>query len=100
MERIVPSEVSALTGRPTYGGWVVLGTEEPSDRRHRCGRGDDPAGRQRPAGRWPISHTVYAVQWFIFGAHRGRSGWVILLRRDVQTDGTVPLDHEPATHDV
>ena len=97
VERIVPSEVAALTGRPTYGGWVALGTEQPSATGTAAEVTTLPDGSV-PQGRWPISHTVYAVQWFIFGLI-AVVGWVILLRRDVQAEA-LPAEHEPATHDV
>ena len=97
VERIVPAEVADVTGRPTYGGWVVLGTEEPSTTGTAAAVTTLPDGSE-PAGRWPISHTVYAGQWFIF-ALIAVVGWVILLRRDVQAE-RAPAVPEPATHEA
>ena len=51
-----------------------------------------------PGGRWPISHTVYAGQWFIF-AVIALVGWVILLRRDVQAE-RAPAVPETANHEA
>ena len=81
VERIVPAEVAQLTGRPTYGGWLSLQSETPAP----------PTAAQvqtLPADgsggwTWPISHTVYAMQWFTFGVI-AVVGWFVLLRRDVR----------------
>jgi cytochrome oxidase assembly protein ShyY1 len=89
-ERIVPAEVAALTGRPTYDGWLSLQTENPSpvsDTGLQTLPADGSSGWS-----WPISHTVYAVQWFIF-AVIAVVGWFILLRRDVRD--TTPAERPP-----
>lgn len=97
VERIVPGEMGALTGRPTYGGWVALGAEQPSAAGTAAEVTTLPDGSV-PQGRWPISHTVYAVQWFIFGLI-AVVGWVILLRRDVQAEQE-PAQAATAAQDV
>ena len=95
IERIVPAEIAQVTGQPTYGGWLQLGSEVPApataDQLRRLP--DDTAG----GWRWPISHTVYAVQWFIFAAI-AVGGWILLLRRDVQAE-RLPAASAPVTHD-
>ena len=68
VERIVPSDVGALTGRPTYGGWVALGTEQPTAAGTAASVATLPDGSV-PQGRWPIS------------AH-GLCGAVVHLRPD------------------
>jgi cytochrome oxidase assembly protein ShyY1 len=92
VERLVPSQVAELTGRPTYDGWLSMTAEEPQ-----------PAGaaalRTLPSDgdtgwRWPISHTAYAVQWFMFCVI-AVVGWFVLLRRDVR-DGPAPGDGDGA----
>ena len=93
----MPSDVGALTGRPTYGGWVALGTEQPTAAGTAAAVATLPDG-SIPQGRWPISHTVYAVQWFIFGLI-AVVGWVILLRRDVQAEQE-PSEPTPTPQDV
>ncbi len=86
VERIVPSEVGALTGRPTYAAWVVLGSEDPAAA-GAAAVTPLPDGSAGGGWRWPISHTVYAWQWFTF-AMIALVGWVVLLRRDVSTDAS------------
>ncbi len=93
VERIVPDEIAALTGQPTYGAWVVLGTEQPTATGSELVRAV-PDG-STSTGRWPISHTVYAFQWFIFAVIAG-VGWFVLLRRDVTTQRPPPNQPPPS----
>ncbi len=83
--RIIPAELAEMTGEPTYGAWIVADSEVPQPTgASEVARVPDESGG---GFRWPISHTVYAWQWFIF-AGIALIGAAILLRRDVRVDRT------------
>ncbi len=91
--RVVPAELAASTGQPTFGGWIAVESEDPQ-----------PTGASVVAHlpdesdggfRWPISHTVYAWQWFTF-AGIALIGAAILLRRDVR-QGRAPAERSRST---
>lgn len=84
-QRIVPAQVAAETGRPTYGGFVDLVQETPTP-------ADAPRILLSPdqvdtGGWWKPPHLAYAIQWFLFIVI-AVVGWVILGRREL----TLPRD--------
>lgn len=81
-QRIVPAEVAAATGRPTYGGFVDLAQESPAQT-------SGPALILSPdqddsGGWWKPPHLAYAVQWFLF-IGIAVIGWGLLARRELKT---------------
>jgi cytochrome oxidase assembly protein ShyY1 len=98
VQRIVPSQVATLTGRPTYGGFVDLVTETPTT-------ADAPRILLTPdqllsEDWWKPPHLAYAVQWFIF-VLIACGGWFILGRRELLGDkesADVDSDKVPQEH--
>jgi cytochrome oxidase assembly protein ShyY1 len=80
--RIVPARVAALTGRPTYGGFVDLAQETPA-------QSTGPALILSPdqddsGGWWKPPHLAYAIQWFLF-IGIAVIGWAFLGRRELRS---------------
>jgi cytochrome oxidase assembly protein ShyY1 len=88
-QRIEPAQVAALTGRPTYGGFVDLVQETPPP-------ADAPKVLPSPdevssAGWWKPPHLAYAIQWFLF-VLIAVGGWGILGRRELALNRRADAD--------